>query len=361
MSTTAQALRPGSWAVPGAAKHTGPCQTRSHLLPAPPPPTPPADAGDHRGQEAAPGRHRGHLPRQLGGRRHRGVRRREPRRGGWLRRAQGALARVACSPVQLQTVAARKHGTPLPAGHPPSPPHAPCPCTAQVVARFHGLRQQAEKDSTEPYYCLSDFIAPRSTGTVDYLGMFANAGARPVAGPCRWAAAPKPRLATHVPHLAPHPSAVAALGGLPAHAHTRRPAARSLWRGGHHRGVQGGGRRLLAHHGRGAGRPPGRGAGGEAARGGAPRGVGLRRGRGHERGRHAQGAVGLWLGGWGAGAVSRRVAPGGWPARGAGSRKGRLRWLALWARCHACCLGPSVPRHSPPAPSALAPPAACPW
>lgn len=50
------------------------------------------------------------------------------------------------------------------------------PPPTQVVARFHGLRQQAEKDSSEPYYCLSDFIAPRSTGTVDYLGMFANAG-----------------------------------------------------------------------------------------------------------------------------------------------------------------------------------------
>jgi hypothetical protein len=46
-----------------------------------------------------------------------------------------------------------------------------------VVARFHGLRQQAEKDGgDEPYYCLSDFVAPRSSGTVDYLGMFANAG-----------------------------------------------------------------------------------------------------------------------------------------------------------------------------------------
>lgn len=51
-----------------------------------------------------------------------------------------------------------------------------CSPSVQVVARFHGLRQQAEKDSSEPYYCLSDFIAPRSTGTVDYLGMFANAG-----------------------------------------------------------------------------------------------------------------------------------------------------------------------------------------
>ena len=47
----------------------------------------------------------------------------------------------------------------------------------QLAARFHGLRQQAEKDAGEAYFCLSDFIAPRSTGTVDYLGMFANAGA----------------------------------------------------------------------------------------------------------------------------------------------------------------------------------------
>ncbi|KAL4434809.1 hypothetical protein ABPG77_005336 [Micractinium sp. CCAP 211/92] len=46
---------------------------------------------------------------------------------------------------------------------------------AEVAARFHGLRQQAEKDAGEPYFCVSDFIAPRSTGMVDYLGMFANA------------------------------------------------------------------------------------------------------------------------------------------------------------------------------------------
>jgi cobalamin-dependent methionine synthase I len=32
-----------------------------------------------------------------------------------------------------------------------------------VVATFHGLRQQAEKDdSKEPYLCLSDFIAPKA-------------------------------------------------------------------------------------------------------------------------------------------------------------------------------------------------------
>ena len=40
--------------------------------------------------------------------------------------------------------------------------------------RFHGLRQQAEKDDP-PYFCLSDFIAPRDTGVGDYIGLFANA------------------------------------------------------------------------------------------------------------------------------------------------------------------------------------------
>lgn len=37
---------------------------------------------------------------------------------------------------------------------------------------FYGLRQQAEKDTKEPYYCISDFIAPESSGVPDYLGMF---------------------------------------------------------------------------------------------------------------------------------------------------------------------------------------------
>lgn len=40
--------------------------------------------------------------------------------------------------------------------------------------RFHGLRQQAEKDDP-PYFCLSDFIAPRDSGVADYIGLFANA------------------------------------------------------------------------------------------------------------------------------------------------------------------------------------------
>ncbi|XP_066090739.1 methionine synthase isoform X2 [Saccopteryx bilineata] len=51
------------------------------------------------------------------------------------------------------------------------------PWAAQPIATFHGLRQQAEKDSgsTDPYLCLSDFIAPLHSGLRDYLGLFAVA------------------------------------------------------------------------------------------------------------------------------------------------------------------------------------------
>ncbi|XP_073483730.1 methionine synthase isoform X1 [Aquarana catesbeiana] len=47
----------------------------------------------------------------------------------------------------------------------------------EPIAIFHGLRQQAEKDSTstDPYYCLSDFIAPQNSGIRDYMGVFAVA------------------------------------------------------------------------------------------------------------------------------------------------------------------------------------------
>ncbi|KAF7727599.1 hypothetical protein EC973_007360 [Apophysomyces ossiformis] len=43
----------------------------------------------------------------------------------------------------------------------------------EVETVFYGLRQQSEKETDEPYYCLSDFIAPKETGVADYLGMFA--------------------------------------------------------------------------------------------------------------------------------------------------------------------------------------------
>ncbi|KAG8444186.1 hypothetical protein GDO86_009390 [Hymenochirus boettgeri] len=49
--------------------------------------------------------------------------------------------------------------------------------SSEPTAIFYGLRQQAEKDSasTDPYYCLSDFIASRKSGVKDYLGIFAVA------------------------------------------------------------------------------------------------------------------------------------------------------------------------------------------
>ncbi|XP_043367350.1 methionine synthase isoform X4 [Dermochelys coriacea] len=49
--------------------------------------------------------------------------------------------------------------------------------SAEPIAKFYGLRQQAEKDSScaDPYYCLSDFVAPVDSGVCDYLGLFAVA------------------------------------------------------------------------------------------------------------------------------------------------------------------------------------------
>ncbi|CAJ0845513.1 9586_t:CDS:10 [Entrophospora sp. SA101] len=44
---------------------------------------------------------------------------------------------------------------------------------SKVACTFFGLRQQAEKEQSEPYFCLSDFIAPKSTNIPDYLGLFA--------------------------------------------------------------------------------------------------------------------------------------------------------------------------------------------
>ncbi|XP_069090554.1 methionine synthase [Pleurodeles waltl] len=51
------------------------------------------------------------------------------------------------------------------------------PQSSNPIAIFYGLRQQSEKDSscTDPYYCLSDFVAPKNSGVVDYIGLFAVA------------------------------------------------------------------------------------------------------------------------------------------------------------------------------------------
>ncbi|HZY37385.1 MAG TPA: methionine synthase [Mucilaginibacter sp.] len=42
-----------------------------------------------------------------------------------------------------------------------------------LLTRIHTLRQQAEKVKGEPYYALSDFIAPKESGIPDYFGGFA--------------------------------------------------------------------------------------------------------------------------------------------------------------------------------------------
>jgi 5-methyltetrahydrofolate--homocysteine methyltransferase len=42
-----------------------------------------------------------------------------------------------------------------------------------LLTRIHTLRQQAEKVKGEPYYALSDFIAPKESGEPDYWGGFA--------------------------------------------------------------------------------------------------------------------------------------------------------------------------------------------
>jgi 5-methyltetrahydrofolate--homocysteine methyltransferase len=42
-----------------------------------------------------------------------------------------------------------------------------------VIGRFHFLRQQANREGSEPCRSLSDFIAPKETGLADYIGAFA--------------------------------------------------------------------------------------------------------------------------------------------------------------------------------------------
>ncbi|MBL8992424.1 MAG: methionine synthase [Spirochaetia bacterium] len=41
------------------------------------------------------------------------------------------------------------------------------------LAVFHMLRQQIEKDTGEPSFCLADYVAPKSSGLKDYFGLFA--------------------------------------------------------------------------------------------------------------------------------------------------------------------------------------------
>ena len=43
----------------------------------------------------------------------------------------------------------------------------------QVSMLFHHLRQQTQRPSGRPNYCLADFVAPKESGVADYLGAFA--------------------------------------------------------------------------------------------------------------------------------------------------------------------------------------------
>ena len=44
---------------------------------------------------------------------------------------------------------------------------------SRVLHRLHHLRQQKGKPQGQPHYALSDFIAPKDSGKVDYIGAFA--------------------------------------------------------------------------------------------------------------------------------------------------------------------------------------------
>jgi 5-methyltetrahydrofolate--homocysteine methyltransferase len=44
---------------------------------------------------------------------------------------------------------------------------------SSVITRLHHLRQQARKAAGRPNLCLADYLAPRDSGKIDYLGAFA--------------------------------------------------------------------------------------------------------------------------------------------------------------------------------------------
>jgi 5-methyltetrahydrofolate--homocysteine methyltransferase len=48
-----------------------------------------------------------------------------------------------------------------------------CGSRNQTLETFHFLRQQANREGSEPCRCLADFIAPKQTGLPDWLGAFA--------------------------------------------------------------------------------------------------------------------------------------------------------------------------------------------
>ncbi|MBS1209536.1 MAG: metH [Proteobacteria bacterium] len=49
---------------------------------------------------------------------------------------------------------------------------------SEVIAQWHGLRQQHERPAGKPNYCLSDFIADEASGVADWIGAFAVSAGR---------------------------------------------------------------------------------------------------------------------------------------------------------------------------------------
>ena len=45
---------------------------------------------------------------------------------------------------------------------------------SKVITRFVNLRNQVKRPDNAPNLCLADFIAPKETGKIDYIGAFAN-------------------------------------------------------------------------------------------------------------------------------------------------------------------------------------------
>src|SRR5690606_37456266 len=45
---------------------------------------------------------------------------------------------------------------------------------SEVIGRFHCLRQQKRKSNADTYRSLSDYIAPKDSGRIDYCGAFVN-------------------------------------------------------------------------------------------------------------------------------------------------------------------------------------------
>ncbi|MCX7872665.1 MAG: hypothetical protein N2487_05210 [Verrucomicrobiae bacterium] len=44
---------------------------------------------------------------------------------------------------------------------------------SQILCKFYFLRQQMEKPQDQPNMCLADFVAPQTSGLIDYIGAFA--------------------------------------------------------------------------------------------------------------------------------------------------------------------------------------------